>query len=114
MDFMYFYGELIAVVNFSLEEEMKLTKDPSRLDITGDAADMGITIFRDLITIDSYGNFTPKILQKYNEEKKRYEDKVLKKEKEQNFRKTPSYSYSDDEDDIMNALEGGYGDIYGF
>lgn len=114
MDFMYLMGKLIAVVQYAHHEVMKITTDAERTDITGDARSMGITIFRDLITIDSDGNFTPEIQKKYDDEKKRYYDKVNKEERKLDSYKISNYSYGEDEDDIMNALEGGYGDIYGF
>lgn len=110
-DFMRLRGNCIAVVKYSYAEECKLTKDSERKDIFGDSRDMGITIFKNLITIDINGNLTPDIQKKYEEELNSYKEKIRKEEsKKYNMNMFDCES----DDDIIDALEGGFGDVFGF
>lgn len=121
MDFIHLYGRDIAAVEYSLHHQRELSTNPERMTLCGDAEYMGITIFKNLITIDLNGNFTPEIQAVYDEEKKKYFAKLAKEEetrKQEMQRRelmriisTPDY---DDEDQIMSAIGNGYGDIYGY
>ena len=109
-DFMWLRGDRIAFVKFSYEEKCKFTKDPKRIDIFGDSEDMGITIFDSFVTIDDTGKLTPDFQKKYEEELSIYREKIMKEESIKHSNKCDYVS----DDDIIDAIEGGYGDVYGF
>lgn len=124
MDFMCIQNQDIAVVQLPFEEEYKLSHDSNRKDICGDDVFMGITVFRGIVTIGLDGKFTSDIQAKYDEQKKMYYDRIKAKEDEEEARRREienmNYFYdclndnSEDEDSIMGAIGGGYGDIYGY
>lgn len=110
-DFMRLRGICVAVVKYSYVDECKLTKDPERKNIFGDSRDMGITIFKNLITIDINGNLTPDIQKKYEEELNIYKEKIKKEESKKH---SLNMFDCESDDDIIDALEGGFGDAFGF
>ncbi len=110
-DFMWLRGDRIAVVKFTYAEMQKMTQDPERKDFLGYSQDMGITIFNSLVTIDANGNLTPDLQKKYEEELSIYREKTMMEELENH--RTSKCDYVSD-DDIIDAIEGGYGDVYGF
>ena len=61
------------------------------------------------LEIDYFGNFTKENQQQIDD----VFEKIKKEKSRREFMRDLANDY-DDEDDIMNALEGGYGDIYGF
>lgn len=110
-DFMRLRGNCIAVVKFTYAEECKMTKDPDRKDIFGDSQDMGITIFKNLITIDINGNLTSDIQKQYEKELNIYKEKIRKEESKKH---SINMFDCESDDDIIDALEGGFGDAFGF
>lgn len=113
MDFMMLGSEQVAVVQLSADEKYKLSHDFNRKTRWGEPMSMNISIFRNPITINLNGDFTPDIQKVYNEEIRRYNDKVTSEEIEKQMYLESKYQ-GDDEEDIMNALTHGCGDIYGF
>ena len=122
MDFTIVKGKPIAAVEFSYEEKYKLCHDSTRSAPWGDPKEMNISIFDKITTIDLDGNLTSDLQEIYDREVAEYTQNAIKedqlrkiKEKRQRELMRSSLSnYYDDEDDIMNALERGYGDHFGF
>ena len=113
-DFMWLRGDRIAVVEFTYAEKCKMTLDPERKDFLGYSQDMGITIFNSLVTIDANGNLTPDLQKKYEEELNIYREKIRKEESKKHSTNNINMFDCESDDDIIDAIEGGYGDVYGF
>ena len=117
MDFVKILGRCEAAVKLTTDEEHKMCYFDWD-DYYGFGIDMGITIFNNLITIDTNGNFTPEIQKQYDEELKRFEQNYNNPKRGNDLgfdvRILPQTSYCESEDDIMRALEGGYGDMFGY
>ena len=111
-DFVAFSDKKIATVKLSQEEEFKLNFNHR---VSGLENCMLISIFNTFITIDTNGDFTSDIKKIYDEEKHKYEQRFLieNKKSKQGYQNT-SIGCCESEDDIIDALEGGFGDIYGF
>lgn len=125
-DFMRTNESCIATVVLSYEEKEKYMKFDVSVEDEYDFSNyMYITALDGFVTIDTEGNFTPGIQQKYKEEveKEVKEREERAKEIDKNFetgedlnctfRVIPDNTYYETEDDIMRALEGGYGDLFG-
>lgn len=125
-DFIRTNESCIAAVVLSIEEKDKYMKFDASVEDEFDFSNyMYITVLDGFITIDIEGNFTPDIQQKYKEEveKEAKEREKHAKEIENDhetgedlnctFRVIPDKVYYETEDDIMSALEGGYGDLFG-
>jgi len=116
-------GNFINDKHYSYAEDFDSSSCTAKVSMSQKGAYWGFMTFEDEIPcpydkmeIDLFGNFTDECEEKTNEALSKAREWELKRKKrvaERRFFKD-LYSGSDDEDNIMGALEHGNGDIYGF
>lgn len=109
MDFIKISEEPTAVVEFSYRHQYELCHDLSRLTPWGKPRKMGISIFEQIITINTDGNLTPEIQKIYDNEVAAYNEKILKEEETQ-----IKEIEKQEERELTKLLLSNDGDIIGF